>query len=70
MTTTTFLCLWFFLSLKCISVASVRMLCLSCPVRWHGIALPTPFSALRCTGSMSVSCWLSRPKSLYPSIIG
>ena len=38
-----FLCLSFFCYL------AMYILCLSYPVRWHGIALSTPFSALRCT---------------------
>ena len=29
-------------------VACVRMPCLSYPVRWHGVALSTSFTALRC----------------------
>ena len=46
-----FLPLSFVLSLfQCIRVAGVGMFCcLSYPVRWHGIAVPTPFATLRCT---------------------
>ena len=34
-------------------VAGVRMFCLSYLVRWHGIALPTPFTASRCTAVLA-----------------
>ena len=41
-----FLCLSFFSLFQCIWVVGVRMLCLSYPVRWHGIALSTRFTSL------------------------
>ena len=61
-----FLRLSFFFPLisQCICVAGMLVLCLSYPVRWHGIAfLSTSFTPLRCSISVAV-LW---PQSLYLS---
>ena len=51
-----FLCLSFFLSFTTAVSGSLalRMLCLPYSLRWHGIALSTPLTALRCTAVVSL----------------